>query len=90
MVQLVQVVALDRVLVLGGALPAADPARPARPGDQGGPGHHRELGPQPVDDLVAVAFRSRRGFSEMKTRPVFVVVPPPPPVKAITVSTAGS
>ena len=51
LIQLVQVVALDRVLVLGGALPAADPHVLDGLEDEGRPGDLGELRPKPVDDL---------------------------------------
>ena len=56
------------------------------------PGTCASFGRSRVMTSSAEIFRSSRGFSEMKPRPVFAVVPrpPPPPVNRVTVSTAGS
>ena len=59
MVQRVQVVALDRVLILGGRLSAADAHVLHRLQEQRGARHHRELRTQAIDDLIGARFALR-------------------------------
>ena len=80
---------LQRVLILRVGLPAADADVLHRLQKRGRAGHARQLGPQPVDDLLARSPCARSsGFSAMNVKPPLVA--PCPPVNPITFSTPGS